>query len=87
IDLCDEEGTICVRITGLSTRALDGEVVIENAQGAAEGESAVDPLVGSVMLIPKWDPAAVKKDVVSPSQTDRLVIAGGTDKDRQAIRE
>ncbi|SFR08023.1 MULTISPECIES: SDR family NAD(P)-dependent oxidoreductase [unclassified Paenibacillus] len=87
IDLCDEEGTICVRITGLSTRALEGEVGIENAQGAAAGESAADSLVGSVMLIPKWDPAAVKKDVVSPSPTDRLVIAGGTDKDRQAIRE
>ncbi|KJK30395.1 SDR family NAD(P)-dependent oxidoreductase [Paenibacillus polymyxa] len=87
IDLCDEEGNVCVRITGLSTRALDGDIRTEHAQGVVAGDHAADPLVGAVMLIPKWDPVALKKDTVYPSSTDRMVIAGGTDKDRQAIRD
>ncbi|TQS00534.1 SDR family NAD(P)-dependent oxidoreductase [Paenibacillus ottowii] len=87
IDLCDEEGNVCVRITGLSTRALDGDFRSEHAQGAVTGDHAADPLAGSVMLIPKWDPVALRKESAFPSSTDRMVIVGGTDKVRQAIME
>ncbi|GFN30064.1 SDR family NAD(P)-dependent oxidoreductase [Paenibacillus xylaniclasticus] len=87
IDLCDEEGNVCVRIRGLSTRALEGDIRTERGHaGAAEG-GAVSSLVGAVKLVPRWDTVEVTKGALSPLPTDRVIAAGGTEQDKQTIKE
>ena len=68
LDICDEQGDICVRIRGLSGRTLGG---------AAAGEPAPRevPAAGTgVFVVPRWEPVAVEApDAGAPGEV--VVVA------------
>jgi polyketide synthase PksM len=83
IDVCDEQGKVCVRMRGFSSRVLEGDL----QKNTAYAESAVEPPVGNILLTPVWDAVPVEKGQVFPVQTDRMVIVGGTEDNRNAIQQ
>ena len=67
VDLCDESGVIRVRMTGFSSRVLEGR------------RQGVDSLLtGNVMLSPVWDCVAVQYGNTFPAVQDKLTIIGGS---------
>lgn len=56
VDLCDEQGTICVRMRGFSFRVLKGAPEPGHQQDAASSERAVGPSVGLTMMSSVWNP-------------------------------
>jgi polyketide synthase PksM len=67
IDLCDENGNVCVRITGMSGRVLEGK--------ARDHEKQADSNipVGNIMMAPVWNEFAIENG--EPFAVDRVVIA------------
>ena len=92
IDLCNEQGRICVRMKGFSVRVLEGEIQTDTALLAVPSETPVESLagtggsVGTIMLTPVWDAIPPEKCRAFPSPTDHLVIVGGTEDNRNAIQ-
>ncbi|XXR37670.1 SDR family NAD(P)-dependent oxidoreductase [Sorangium sp. So ce375] len=72
IDLLDDGGTVCVRMKGLSSRALEGT------------RPHKDPSLA--MLVPQWNPSAVRVGAVQPAPTDRLAVVGGTTEQRLRVK-
>ncbi|WP_373855388.1 SDR family NAD(P)-dependent oxidoreductase, partial [Desulfocucumis palustris] len=87
IDLCDDQGTICVRMKGFSSRILEGEPQTGSAPKSVTPKTSTEPLVGAIMLLPVWDSVPVEKGQTFPSPTDRLMIVGGTEDNRSAIQQ
>lgn len=69
IDLCNEKGTVCVRMKGLSSRVFE--------EGLHSGISAKKPVNGNNMLTPVWDRIGVQKDHEFPNHKDNIVLLGG----------
>ena len=75
IDLCDDQGTICVRMKGLSSRVLEGEV-----------GSAGPAAHGTLMLQPCWKEQAVDREATVPGYAQHLVVlCEPGDIDRESI--
>lgn len=87
VDLCDEQGTICVRIKGFTTRILEGSIQTGIDGNIAPSKVPIEPPIGTFMLSPLWDSVPVVKERSLPSPTDRIVIVGGTKDNRDAIRQ
>ena len=85
IDLCDDRGTVCVRMKGFTSRVLEGELQTGNLPDALPLGTTIEPLVGTTMLTPVWDAVPVEKGLTSPTPTDRVVIVGGDKDDRGTI--
>jgi polyketide synthase PksN len=64
IDLCDEQGNVCVLIKGLLFRRLEGE-----AEGLASAKAS-----GTLMLQPVWREAAVVRESTTADYARHLVI-------------
>ena len=86
IDLCDDQGTVKVRIKGFTTRMLEEQFKTGNELSVISGSSN-EPLVGAIKLVPVWDAIPVEKGQRVPSPTDRVVVTGGTINDRRAIQQ
>ncbi|MCC5466707.1 SDR family NAD(P)-dependent oxidoreductase [Pelosinus baikalensis] len=64
IDICDEQGNICIRIKGLSSRVLEGEVGLIG-----------DPVsIGTLMVTPYWKEEAIAQEVIAPNYDQYLVM-------------
>jgi acyl transferase domain-containing protein/ubiquinone/menaquinone biosynthesis C-methylase UbiE len=96
IDLCDETGMICVRMKGLSSRVLEGNIQSNNVPKTVPSETSIEPLVGTggtggisgaVMLTPVWDTVPIEKGQTFPSPGDRVVIVGGTKNNISAVQQ
>jgi polyketide synthase PksM len=72
LDLCDLRGEVCVRMKGLSSRAVEGKLETVASQSTAE-----HPLVGDLLLAPVWDTVSVTRKEPFPSLRDDIVIIGG----------
>lgn len=85
IDLCDDEGTVSVRMKGFSTRAAGGESRI----GLPEPECAhpTGTTAGTIMVAPVWDQVSPGKISRELNGSGRVLIAGGTDEKRNAVQE
>ncbi len=64
IDVCDEQGKICVRMKGFSTRVLEGEA-------GSIGSSAT---LGTLMLEPTWKEQAIAREAVAPQYEKHIVM-------------
>ncbi|MBB6249453.1 beta-ketoacyl synthase N-terminal-like domain-containing protein, partial [Rhodanobacter sp. A1T4] len=78
IDLCDEQGVVCVRFTQFSTRALHDKSVRLEARESAASET-------ELLLTPVWDVVNSPKPVRQSVSTERVLILGGTPAQREAI--
>ena len=67
IDLCDDEGTIRIKMKGLSLRGV---------KDAFETGKPFIPPVGDIILAPAWETVNIKKTALFPSRSDRIVIIG-----------
>lgn len=67
IDLCDEQGNICIRMKGFSSRILEGEV-------GSIGSSEVE---GTLMLQPCWREPAISYNAPVPDYAQQLVFLCG----------
>ena len=47
IDLCDQQGNVCVQMRGFSSRVLSPEFSATAAQGEPDGQSAYDPIMAA----------------------------------------
>ncbi|MCB2312713.1 amino acid adenylation domain-containing protein [Clostridium tagluense] len=78
VDLCNEQGKVCVKMRKISTRALEEE----NNFGQEEKSKLSDkPLT----MVPVWDPVRIEKANKIPSTDDRIVIIGGTKEIQDSI--
>jgi amino acid adenylation domain-containing protein len=64
IDLCDEQGAVCVRIKGFSTRVLAKEL----------GLDAASKTHGMLMLVPSWQEQAAVFSAPGSSYSEHLVV-------------
>ncbi|WP_139492062.1 non-ribosomal peptide synthetase [Brevibacillus dissolubilis] len=65
INLCDTNGTICVRMKGFSTRVMEGD--------SSNTTASTTSGIGSLMLEPAWREQAVAETAV-PAYAERTVI-------------
>jgi acyl transferase domain-containing protein/non-ribosomal peptide synthetase component F/SAM-dependent methyltransferase len=91
IDLCDAQGQVIVRMTGLTIRVWEEERWAGNniPDGADRGRKprviSGEPLTGTVMLAPVWDTVVLPQGPPFPDVTARPVIAGGDQTQRNAL--
>jgi polyketide synthase PksN len=64
IDLCDDQGNVCVRMSNLLFRILEGEVNSSDATVSPE----------TLMVQPSWREEAIAREVTAPDFTQHLVI-------------
>ncbi|GED59056.1 hypothetical protein BFO01nite_31880 [Brevibacillus formosus] len=64
IDLCDDRGTVCVRMQGFSARVLEGEVEAMDSKGK----------LGTLLVHPEWKERAVVSNAEVPDYAQRVVI-------------
>ncbi|MCX8131440.1 MAG: SDR family NAD(P)-dependent oxidoreductase [Clostridia bacterium] len=62
IDLCDDEGRVCVRMKGFSTRVLEG--------GAGSAETSA----GTLMMSPCWKVQPISGEVHAPDYEKHIVM-------------
>ncbi|WP_409174764.1 SDR family NAD(P)-dependent oxidoreductase [Brevibacillus fortis] len=88
IDLCDEQGTVCVRMKGYSMRVLeDGKPASHVPSSIASSVTSLEPPVGNLMLSAVWDVTPVEKGQLFPTADEQLVIVGGNEENSSAIQQ
>ncbi|MCZ8519622.1 MULTISPECIES: SDR family NAD(P)-dependent oxidoreductase [Paenibacillus] len=87
IDLCDEEGRICVSMRGFSLRTLAGEPSERSGQNNRLS-SAVQPPppVGNLLLSPVWEPVPAAMGGRMPQPQEKVLVVGGTGSQREALQ-
>lgn len=80
IDLCDENGHVCVRMKGASMRALDGE---RHSRSQLVTDSQ---LTGHTMMIPVWEPVSLEAEDNASFAGKRAVLCGAAEADRTFIK-
>ncbi|MFC8688796.1 SDR family NAD(P)-dependent oxidoreductase [Brevibacillus porteri] len=87
IDLCDDQGTVCVRIKGYSMRVReDGKPANHVSSSIAPSVTSLEPPVGNLMLSAVWDVTPVEKGQLFPTADEQVVIVGGNEENRSAIQ-
>src|SRR5262249_3261711 len=90
IDLCDEQGRVCVRMAGFSPRELRGELGegrrrrLEE-EGAPLPEKEGDMPVGLVTLAAVWEAAPAPAGEAPPRSGEGVVVIGGAEEQRRAL--
>jgi polyketide synthase PksN len=87
IDLCDEQGHICVRLKGLSSRVLEGEIPTATRTQPVSVTATPEVQAGTIMLTPTWETVSMKRVETSPTLSDRVVMIGGTKGQRSNIQK
>ncbi|MBP2633937.1 MAG: Mycocerosate synthase, 6-deoxyerythronolide-B synthase, partial [Firmicutes bacterium] len=75
IDLCDEQGMICVRMKGISLKVIEGELVKSPAT------------IGTLLLHPYWKEQAIAQEAVVRGYDQHLVMLCEINKGTQAMIE
>ncbi len=95
IDLCDANGKLCARLKEFSSRILQSRDTMPSvstdqslsAPTFQQVKSNLQPLTGTIMLLPVWDSIPLEKGQSIPSSSDHIVIVGGTPKHRRTIQQ
>ncbi|NQF13850.1 SDR family NAD(P)-dependent oxidoreductase [Brevibacillus sp. HB1.3] len=88
IDLCDDQGSVCVRIKGYSMRVLeDGKQASHVSSSIAYSVTSQEPPVGNLMLSAVWDVTPVEKGQLFPTADEQVVIVGGNEENVSAIHQ
>ncbi|UED76953.1 SDR family NAD(P)-dependent oxidoreductase [Brevibacillus sp. DP1.3A] len=72
IDLCDEQGKVCVSMKGFTTRVLEGEKAAGFAKSKGTGESS--KITSTLMLQPAWIEQAIPKEAKAPEYEQHVVM-------------
>ncbi|MCP5007768.1 MAG: SDR family NAD(P)-dependent oxidoreductase, partial [Planctomycetes bacterium] len=76
IDLCDEQGNVCVKMRGFTSRVLEGEVgALRQKLGAHTTHE--ETRIGLQLFVPVWDPIARElKNRITVSQETEILLVG-----------
>lgn len=83
IDLCDEQGQVCVRIKGISSRMMEEDIQRPEELKSSEIEASLN---GAFLMAPVWDQVQTEKSGDIPSADERVVILGADDNSRSAVQ-
>ncbi|MBY0088465.1 SDR family NAD(P)-dependent oxidoreductase [Brevibacillus brevis] len=72
IDLCDEQGKVCVSMKGFTTRMLEGEKAAGGAKSKGTGEAG--KITSTLMLQPAWIEKAIPKEANAPEYEQHVVM-------------
>ncbi|TCS93645.1 non-ribosomal peptide synthetase [Hazenella coriacea] len=87
IDLCDDQGKVCARIKGISSRVLENRLQDKTMSEIASSNIAKESHAEAQILAPVWDVVSVKKNRVLPAGIDdQVVIVGGNKLSIQAVQ-
>ncbi|MDB6039481.1 MAG: polyketide synthase, partial [Verrucomicrobiales bacterium] len=79
IDLCDDNGRVCLRMKQFSTRTLDRDLSIP---------AVVDPPSRLVTMSPVWNGIASPfLDAIEPARNATIAVLGGTENEKAQILE
>ncbi|MCP5003643.1 MAG: SDR family NAD(P)-dependent oxidoreductase, partial [Planctomycetes bacterium] len=79
IDLCDDEGDVCVRMRGFSSRVLEGELAEPSHHADSSSEQIIEPPVGLLTLSPVWSSVQdIRKNKAQIDADARVLIIGAT---------
>ncbi|WJQ79782.1 SDR family NAD(P)-dependent oxidoreductase [Brevibacillus brevis] len=88
IDVCDDQGSVCVRIKGYSMRVLeDGKQASHVSSSIASSVTSLEPPVGNLMLSAVWDVTPVERRQLFPTADEQVVIVGGNGENVNAIHQ
>ncbi|MBZ9609901.1 SDR family NAD(P)-dependent oxidoreductase [Clostridium estertheticum] len=87
IYLCDNEGNVCVRMKGFSTRMLDGKIDNGKEIQTNSIEEYNRPIVGSIAMVPVWDAVLVESKETPISLDEKGIIVTENENDRKNIRK
>ncbi|MGG4439280.1 SDR family NAD(P)-dependent oxidoreductase [Brevibacillus fortis] len=73
IDLCDEQGEICVSMKGFTTRVLEGEKSAGVVQGS-KGTGESGKITSTLMLQPVWIEQATPRETKAPEYEQHVVM-------------
>jgi polyketide synthase PksM len=79
VDICDEDGTVCVRIRGAACRTWRAATSVVPEQPAAEAP------METVLAAPVWDALSFDDSAVTATAEGRTIIAGADLTTRQAL--
>ncbi|HWP96054.1 MAG TPA: SDR family NAD(P)-dependent oxidoreductase [Syntrophomonadaceae bacterium] len=87
IDLCDDQGKVCVRMKEFSLRVLEVEIDTDSVSKANCFEGFGKPFIETIMLAPVWDSIFVEQAQAIPSSSDQVLIIGGTTVNWNVIKQ
>ncbi|MCP5006300.1 MAG: SDR family NAD(P)-dependent oxidoreductase, partial [Planctomycetes bacterium] len=64
IDVCDEQGTVCVKMGGFSTRILESEFAVSKTENS----------IATLLSIPAWKEQNVSLDVNRPEYSEHQIL-------------
>ncbi|ASJ54821.1 polyketide synthase [Brevibacillus formosus] len=73
IDLCDEQGKVCVSMKGFTTRMLEGEKTAGVAI-SSKGTGESSKITNTLMLKPVWIEKAIPKEAKAPEYEQHVVM-------------
>ncbi|MCY7808516.1 amino acid adenylation domain-containing protein [Bacillus spizizenii] len=82
MDLCDEQGRVCVRIKGISSRVLEEGIQPQDEPKSPDIKASLD---GALLMAPVWDQVQLEQNSIPPAD-ERVVILGGDDNSRKAVQ-
>ncbi len=76
IDICDEQGAVCIRLTGFSARVLEGGMGSEIVPALSDAQKTSDSpeTEGVLMLKPYWDKQSIAPEAAVPEYEQHLII-------------
>ncbi|WP_030547342.1 SDR family NAD(P)-dependent oxidoreductase [Streptomyces albus] len=81
LDICDEDGTVCVRIRGAACRTLRA------APSAAPGQPAAEAPMETVLATPVWDALPLDAGTGTVTTEGRTVLAGVASRTRRGLTD
>ncbi|MCR8936409.1 type I polyketide synthase [Brevibacillus laterosporus] len=87
IDLCDDRGTVCVRMSGFSSRVLEGDISTDCSMDSTSREAIITHPFEPMLVSPIWEVIPHETGQRIPSIDDNLVIVGGNETNWSDIRK
>nr|DAC82026.1 TPA_exp: polyketide synthase [Kiritimatiellota bacterium] len=85
LDICGEDGRVCVTIKGLSTRALKGGLD-SGAKMTASLEDALEIPVGLITTSPVWNSISLGETTVFNEKESQITLIGGSLQQRESVK-
>ncbi|CAM2145834.1 Polyketide synthase PksN [Paraburkholderia tropica] len=83
IDLCDEQGQVCVRIKGISSRVIEEDIQRPEKIKRSDSKASLN---GALLMAPVWDQVQTENSRIISSADERVVILGGDENSRNAVQ-
>ncbi|MGG4453261.1 SDR family NAD(P)-dependent oxidoreductase [Brevibacillus porteri] len=87
IDLCEDTGTICVRMKGFTSRVLEREIQTDRTATKAPVEASSESLIGTMLLSPVWEEVAMDRGSDTPLASEQILIVCADDENRSLVQQ